>query len=374
MRELLRKNIANLVPYSCARNDFIGEAEVYLDANENWRDFVGDQGRNRYPDPLCTQVRKALDEVLGLPFAHTVIGNGSDEIIDNLFRCFCNPGLDKAIIMSPTYGAYRVFADINDVLVAQVPLTPGFAIDFAALEAFLAEEKALHANGKTKGEGAPSTSDTRIGDKGRSKLLFICSPNNPTGNAFPLDQIERVCTLFDGITVVDEAYYDFSSLGSATTLLSRFPNLVVLRTLSKCWSLANARVGIAVASEEICKVLTSMKYPYNVGGPSQELALRGLSESDRVQQTLDATLLEKKRMEEALPSLPCVVKIFPSDANFLLVRVGDADRLYHYLAQKGIIVRNRSRELYCENCLRITVGSKSENDKLLAALSEYKEA
>jgi len=356
MRELLRKNIANLVPYSCARNDFAGEAEVYLDANENWRDFVGDKGRNRYPDPLCTQVRKALDEVLGLPFANTVIGNGSDEIIDNLFRCFCNPGKDKAIIMSPTYGAYRVFADINDVLVQQVPLTPDFAIDFGSLEAFLAQEK-------KQGE-----------DEGRSKLLFICSPNNPTGNAFPLDQIERVCTLFDGITIVDEAYFDFSLLESAATLLSEFPRLVVLRTLSKCWSLANARVGIAVASEELCKVLTSMKYPYNVGGPSQELALRGLSEADRVEATLAVTLLEKKRMEEELPGLHCVVKLFPSDANFLLVRVGDADKLYHYLAQKGIIVRNRSRELYCENCLRITIGSKSENDKLLAALSEYEEA
>ncbi len=355
MRELLRKNIANLVPYSCARNDFVGEAEVYLDANENWRDFVGSQGRNRYPDPLCIQVRKALDEVLGLPFANTVVGNGSDEIIDNLFRCFCNPGKDKVIIMSPTYGAYRVFADINDVLVEQVPLTPEFSIDFDALEAFLKQQKNL-------GE-----------DKGRSKLLFICSPNNPTGNAFSLEEIERVCTLFDGITVVDEAYFDFSSVGSAVSLLSKFPRLVVLRTLSKCWSLANARVGIAIASEAICKVLTSMKYPYNVGGPSQELALRGLAEGDKVLQVLAVTLEEKKRMEQELPALPCIVRIFPSDANFLLVRVSNVDELYHYLAQKGIIVRNRSRELHCENCLRITIGSKSENDKLLAALAAYEE-
>ncbi|HKL57452.1 MAG TPA: histidinol-phosphate transaminase [Sphaerochaeta sp.] len=367
MRELLRKNIANLVPYSCARNDFVGEAEVYLDANENWRDFVGDEGRNRYPDPLAIQVRKALDEVLGLPFANTVIGNGSDEILDNLFRCFCNPGKDKAIIMSPTYGAYRVFADINDVGVRQVPLTVDFAIDFDALEAFLTEEKQQREAQGTAGEGA------REMRMGRSKLLFICSPNNPTGNAFPLDQIERVCSLFDGITVVDEAYFDFSSLGSAVTLLSKFPRLVVLRTLSKCWSLANARVGIAVASEELCKVLNSMKYPYNVGGPSQELALRGLAQADGVRDTLTTTLLEKKRMEDELPLLPCVVKLFPSDANFLLVRVRQADKLYHYLAQKGIIVRNRSRELHCENCLRITIGSRGENDKLLAALSQYKE-
>ncbi|MDY0290151.1 MAG: histidinol-phosphate transaminase [Sphaerochaeta sp.] len=368
MRKLLRKNIANLVPYSCARNDFVGEAEVYLDANENWRDFVGDVGRNRYPDPLCTQVRRALDEVLGLPFAQTVIGNGSDEILDNLFRCFCNPGKDKAIIMSPTYGAYRVFADINDVGVEQVPLTPDFAIDFDALEAFLERERRAREDRGSLGKDAEEVQG------GRSKLLFICSPNNPTGNAFPLDQIERVCLLFDGITVVDEAYFDFSSLGSAVTLLSKFPRLVVLRTLSKCWSLANARVGIAVASEELCKVLNSMKYPYNVGGPSQELALRGLAQADRVRETLALTLQEKKRMEEALPLLPCVVELFASDANFLLVRVGQADKLYHYLAQTGIIVRNRSRELHCEDCLRITIGSRTENDKLLAALSEYEEA
>ena len=367
MRELLRKNIANLVPYSCARNDFVGEAEVYLDANENWRDFVGDEGRNRYPDPLAVQVRKALDEVLGLPFANTVIVNGSDEILDNLFRCFCNPGKDKAIIMSPTYGAYRVFADINDVKVEQVPLTPDFAIDFGALETFLLEEK-------QSGKGQDALGKSPDGEEmGRSKLLFICSPNNPTGNAFPLDQIERVCTLFDGITVVDEAYFDYSPIASAVTLLAKFPRLVVLRTLSKCWSLANARVGIAVASVELCKVLNSMKYPYNVGGPSQELARKGLAQADGVKAALAATLLEKKRMEEELPLLPCVVKLFPSDANFLLVRVGQADKLYHYLAQKGIIVRNRSRELHCENCLRITIGSRSENDKLLEALSQYKE-
>jgi len=355
MRELLRKNIANLVPYSCARNDFEGEADVYLDANENWRDFVGEEGRNRYPDPLCKQVRKALDEVLGLPFANTVIGNGSDEIIDNLFRCFCNPGLDKAIIMSPTYGAYRVFADINDVFVEQVPLKADFSIDFDGLEAFLQQEKKSGV------------------DEGRSKLLFICSPNNPTGNAYPIDQIERVCSLFDGITVVDEAYFDFSSTESAVSLLSRFPRLVVLRTLSKCWSLANARVGIAVANEAVCKVLISMKYPYNVGGPSQELALKGLVQADGVREALATTLEERKRVEAALPLLPCVVKVFPSDANFLLVRVDQADAIYHYLAQKGIIVRNRSRELHCENCLRITIGSREENDKLLVALSQYKE-
>jgi histidinol-phosphate aminotransferase len=355
MRELLRKNIAELTPYSCARNDFTGEAEVYLDANENWQDFVGKVDANRYPDPLSVQVRKAIEEKLGLPFANTLLGNGSDELIDNLLRCFCNPGKDSILIMPPTYGAYRVFADINDVKVETVPLTPDFAIDVPALEAFLSHEKA-----------------NRSGE-GRLKLLFICSPNNPSGNAFSLEDIERVCSSFDGITVVDEAYYDFSSKPSAVTLLGRFPNLVVLRTLSKCWALASARVGIAVASEEIIAVFRSMKYPYNIGSPSQRLALKALKEADAVQQGLALIKEERTRLGTELAKLACVKRVFPSDANFFLVRVTDANALYHSLADRGIIVRNRSKEMHCQSCLRITVGSKTENDKLLAALAAYKE-
>lgn len=355
MKELLRSNIANLKPYSCARNDFTGEAEVYLDANENWRDFVGNENRNRYPDPLCTTLRRAADEILKLPFANTVVGNGSDEVIDNLFRCFCRPGKDSALLMPPTYGAYRVFADINDVAVKNVPLTPAFELDLPSLEAFLEEEK------KNRTEEA------------RLKLIFICSPNNPTGNAYALEEISRVCSLFDGITVVDEAYFDFSPYESAITLLDRFPNLVVLRTLSKCWALANARIGFAIASEEICSVLNSMKYPYNVGGPSQELALRSLTQLEEVKNTLLEIEGERTRVQVELASLKCVETVFHSDANFFLVRVTDADKLYHYLAQAGIIVRNRSKEMHCENCLRITIGSKEENDKMLSCLAAFEE-
>ena len=355
MRSLLRENIANLKSYSCARNDFTGQAEVYLDANENWRDFVGNDGRNRYPDPLCTLVRSALDEVMGLPFEHTVVGNGSDEVIDNLFRCFCNPRQDSVLLMPPTYGAYRVFADINDVQVETVPLTPEFAIDFPALEHFFLKEK------------------TRRTETSRCKLAFICSPNNPSGNAFPLSQIERVCNLFDGITVVDEAYFDFSPFESAVTLLDKYPNLVVLRTLSKCWALANARIGIGVASKAICAVINSMKYPYNVGGPSQELALKALMSGPLVQAGLEEIFHERERMAEELGSLACIEKIYVSHANFYLVRVTNALKLYHYLAQLGIIVRNRSKELHCENCLRITIGSREENEKLLSALHSYKD-
>jgi histidinol-phosphate aminotransferase len=353
MRELLRDNIANLVPYRCARNDFTGAAEVYLDANENWQDFAGNKGRNRYPDPLCTAVRKQLEAVQGLPFSRTVVGNGSDEIIDNLFRMFCRPKADSVAIMSPTYGAYRVFADINDVRVDDIPLREDFSLDFPALEKFFASEQ--------KSRTA----------EGRCKLLFVCSPNNPSGNAFPLEQIERLCTLFDGIVVLDEAYFDFSPYESGVTLQKRYPNLVVLRTLSKCWALANARIGICVADEEICSVMASMKYPYNVGGPAQEVALQTLSRYEDVRRELGALVAARGEMERALETVPCVRKVYHSDANFFLVKVSDAKGLYRYLAGNGIIVRNRSSELHCDNCLRITVGSAEENRKVVDCMKSF---
>lgn len=356
MRELLRENIATLKPYSCARNDFTGEADVYLDANENWQDFVGKVDANRYPDPLASQVRKALDEVLGLPFAKTLIGNGSDELIDNLFRCFCRPGKDSVLLMPPTYGAYRVFADINDIKVQTAPLKSDFQLDLPALTSFLMQEK------KTR------TADSRL------KLLFVCSPNNPSGNAFPLSEVKTICSLFDGIVVVDEAYFDFSDQASAISLLGEFSNLVVLRTLSKCWALASARVGIAIASEEIIAVIRSMKYPYNVGGPSQNLALKALGQAEAVKKGLSLIKEERKRLALTLRELSCVQQVYSSDANFFLVRVTDAAAIYHYLLGKGIIVRNRSKEMHCENCLRITVGSREENAALVAALKEYEHA
>ncbi|MCF0238002.1 MAG: aminotransferase class I/II-fold pyridoxal phosphate-dependent enzyme, partial [Sphaerochaetaceae bacterium] len=253
MRKLLRPNIANLIPYSCARNDFTGVAKVYLDANENWSGLG--LGRNRYPDPLCEALRHKMEEVLGLPFDNTVIGNGSDEIIDNLIRMFCIPSLDKVIIQSPTYGAYKVFCDINDVETVDIPLKEDFSMDLEALE------KAKSC---------------------KAKLLFICSPNNPTANAFALEDIEKICSSFEGIVVVDEAYIDFSSKGSAIGLLKDYPNLVIMRTLSKCWAQANSRLGIMISSKEICSVMRSMKYPYNVGGPSQEEGLKALENIEEV--------------------------------------------------------------------------------------------
>lgn len=355
MRELLRKNIADLDPYRCARNDFSGNASVYLDANENWQGFVKDQGENRYPDPLCVNLRRMIEEKLGLPFEKTVVGNGSDEIIDNLMRMFCVPGKDRILLLPPTYGAYRVFADINDVRHDAVPLDGDFQIDFPSMETYFENEK----SSRNEGEG-------------RCKLLFLCTPNNPTGNAFPLDGICRIADSFDGITVVDEAYFDFSSQPSAVTLLSTHPRLVVLRTLSKSWGLANARIGILVASEEICNVMRSMKYPYNVSGPAQAMAMDDLSHRDAVREGTRKILEERKRLEKVLPNIPCVRKLWPSDANFFLTEVADASAIYRYLMEHGVIVRNRDKELHCGNCLRLTVGSRKENDLLVTLLKEWK--
>lgn len=356
MRELLRKNIAGLVPYSCARNDFKGTASVFLDANENWQDFVKQPGRNRYPDPLSTRLRAEIEKRMGLKAAHTVIGNGSDEVIDNLVRMFCVPGKDHVLLLPPTYGAYRVFCDINDVKVDVVPLTADFQLDMQAILAYLRSEK------QNRKEGA-----------GRLKLLFICSPNNPTANAFPLDQVEEIARNFDGITIVDEAYHDFSSVESAVSLQSRYPNLVVLRTLSKCWALAGARIGILVASEEICAVMASMKYPYNVSSPAQDAALEDLANWEKVMAGKEDILKQRPLFAASLAKLSCVEKVYPSDANFLLVKVRDANKIYAYLMDKGIIVRNRSKELHCENCLRITVGNATENQAVIDALKEWKE-
>ncbi len=352
IQDLIRANIASLKPYSSARSEFTGAAEVFLDANENWQGFVSLEAANRYPDPQATRLRKKIEAVLGLPFAHTVIGSGSDELIDNLIRIFCEPRLDSILVMNPTYGAYRVFADINDVAVHSVDLTEEFQIDLPSLGRYLEEER-------------------RGREGGRLKIIFICSPNNPTGNAFSLGTIERICARFDGIVVVDEAYQDFSDKESAVKLLERFERLVVLRTLSKCWGLASARVGIAVASEKIVSLIASMKYPYNVGGPSQALALEALAQSEKVAAGRRAIIEERERMREELGRIACIRRVFASDANFLLVRVLDARSLYRFLAERGIIVRDRSSQKHCAGCLRFTVGSRKENERLLAALKEY---
>lgn len=352
MNELLRKNIVNLKPYSSARTEFTGKADVYLDANEHYRDFVEMKDANRYPDPKATVLRKKIEEVLGLPFEHTVLGSGSDELIDNLIRAVCTPGKDSILILPPTYGAYRVFADINDVKVEELPLLPSFEIDLPALKRFLAKER----------------NERR---EGRLKLLFLCSPNNPTGNSYSLETIEAVLTMFDGLVVLDEAYYDFSEGESGVSLLSKYDHLVVLRTLSKAWGLASARVGIAVGSRELIEVINKIKYPYNLGTPSQALALRALENAEAVKRSLDEIKRERSRLSGALAAFGCVRIVYPSDANFLLLKVDDATRLYTFLTENGTIIRNRTKERGLENCVRITVGSQAENDILLEGFEAY---
>ncbi|MFA7560275.1 MAG: histidinol-phosphate transaminase [Sphaerochaeta sp.] len=352
MKELLRDNIANLTPYSSARTEFTGTASVFLDANEHYQNFVEQAGANRYPDPRATLLRKKIEEVLALPFENTVVGSGSDEVIDNLIRATCTPGKDSILLLGPTYGAYRVFADINDVRVDEVPLLPSFEIDLPALRAFLTEEKQRRR-------------------EGRLKIIFLCSPNNPTGNSYSLEIMKEILSLFDGLLVVDEAYIDFSDHESAVSLLSEYERLVVLRTLSKAWGLASARVGIGIARAELIEVINHIKYPYNLGTPAQALAVKALDNAAAVYSSIAVIKEERSRLTERLAELGCVTEVYPSDANFLLLKVDNANRLYSFLAQSGTVIRNRTNERLLENCVRITIGSSEENDALLEGFSEY---
>jgi len=355
VKELMRPNIASLVPYSSARSEFTGNADVYLDANENWQDFVGHIGRNRYPDPLQRELKRKIEEVMHLSADRLVVGNGSDEIIDLLFRIFCVPGRDKVMVMSPTYGAYKVFADINDVGVSDCPLKDDFTIDMNRLEAIC----------HLINSGNPQ--------KGMHKMLFICSPNNPSGNSIPLKPIEKIATCFKGITVVDEAYIEFSGKESAVTLMESCPRLVVMRTFSKSWGLANARVGMAVASKDIVDAMNKVKYPYNMSGVAQELAIEVLSHAHDIMVGVQKIVEQREIIAERLKAYTFVLEVYPSDANFLLVRVNDPNELYNYLRDRGIVIRNRSSVRGCDGCVRITIGSAIENQKLLDALDAWEE-
>lgn len=344
IKPLMRDNIANLEAYRCARDEFEGEARVYLDANENWRDYIGFNAINRYPDPHSALLRRAIEEVMGLPYENTIVGNGSDELIDLLYRIFCRPGKDSVLLLPPTYGAYKVFASINEVNVITLPLTKDFALDEEGIKSAI--------------------------KKYAPKLLFICSPNNPTGNAMDREAIVRIAEYNRAITVVDEAYGDFSKTESVAAEVFKNERLVVLRTLSKCWALAGARVGIAVTSKELHETLYNVKYPYNLSLPAQKAALEVLSSAEKVRDGAREIIEERERLRLELEALPSVKKVFPSDANFLLVRIEDAEEKYEKLKGRGIITRLRSKELNCASCLRITVGSRVENDELLDALKE----
>ncbi len=338
--ELLRANIKGLKPYSSARDEFTGTASVYLDANEN----PYNQPYNRYPDPYQRQLKKKIAQVKGVSDNQIFLGNGSDEPIDLLFRAFCEPGKDNVISIDPTYGMYQVAADINDIEVRKVLLTEDFQLDVNALLA-------------------------KVDDN--SKLLFICSPNNPTGNCFIEADIISLIQNFNGIVVLDEAYIDFAADMSLLQKLDQFPNLVILQTFSKAWGMAGIRLGMAFASPELIIVLSSIKYPYNINILTQQKALELLEDEQEKVKWVQQLLAERGKMEFELNKLSLVEKIYPSDANYLLIKVAKPKELYNFLVEKEIIVRDRSSVALCAGCLRITVGKSDENNMLLKALSLY---
>lgn len=337
LNELIRANVLKMKPYSSARNEYKGEATVFLDANENPFDLA----YNRYPDPLQWAVKKELAKLKGVREEQIFLGNGSDEPIDLLIRAFCDPGKDAITSITPSYGMYEVSAEVNDVEFRKVPLTAGFELDAAEV---------IRVAGND------------------SKLIYLCSPNNPTGNDLSRAEMLKIVEGFDGLVIVDEAYIDFSAAPSCLTFLSRYPNLVVLQTFSKAWGAAAMRLGMAFASPEIIAVLNKIKYPYNINQLTQEYALKLLSQEKEMKEQLARILDGRALLEREMRELPCVKKIYPSDANFILARFVDANYIYNRLVEKGIIVRNRTNILLCEGCLRITVGTEEENRILLDEL------
>ncbi|WP_251966404.1 histidinol-phosphate transaminase [Parabacteroides sp. AD58] len=333
----VRPNIRAMQPYSSARDEFHGTASVFLDANEN----PYNAPYNRYPDPMQWRLKEKVAEIKGVPKECILLGNGSDEPIDLILRAFCEPGKECMLTVDPTYGMYQVAAEINNVTCRKVKLTSDFQID---MPAFLSQ-----------------IDDT-------VKAIYLCSPNNPTGNSLNRKDIYQILDTFKGIVVVDEAYIDFSSLPSYTKDLSKYPNLVVFQTLSKAWGAAGIRLGMAFASPEIISVLNKIKYPYNVNQLTQEKALEILNNQETMKSQLTLILSERTRLQQELTAIPCVRKIYPTDANFILVDVGDADTVYQKLVDQGIIVRNRNKVVLCAGCLRITVGTEEENTALLNAL------
>lgn len=341
LEQLCRKNIWSLAPYSSARNEYAGrEARVFLDANEN----PYNQPFNRYPDPLQLELKEALSKVKGVPAENIFLGNGSDEAIDLPYRCFCEPGKDNVVAIEPTYGMYKVCADINDVEYRPVLLDEHYQISADRLLA---------------------ATDSH------TKLIWLCTPNNPTGNCLKREEVIKVIEQFEGLVIVDEAYSDFSSQPTFRAQLSKYPNLIVLNTMSKAWGCAAIRLGMAFASEEIIQLFNKVKYPYNVNLLTQQQALEALKDPFEVDNWVKILLQERSRMIDAFAMLPICEKVYPTDANFFLAKMSDAPTIYNYLVDKGIIVRNRHRVQLCENCLRITIGTKTENSELIAALRQF---
>lgn len=340
LARLVRPNINKLTPYSSARNEFSGSAAVFLDANEN----PFNEPYNRYPDPLQKGIKEKLAELKGVNSENIFLGVGSDEGIDLAYRIFCRPGIDNVVAIAPSYGMYEVCADINDIEYRKVRLNDNF--EFSTGEILSATDE-------------------------NTKLIWICSPNNPTGNAFSIDSIKQVAKGFNGIVMIDEAYIDFSTKGSMLAHLNELPNIIVLQTFSKAWGRAGLRLGVAYASKEIIDFYNKVKYPYNINTITQEKAIKALDNYCEVTTWVNELIESREHLAENLKSLDCVKHIYPSDANFLLIKVDNPDRLYQYLCDNGIIVRNRNRIEKCAGCLRITIGTKEENIQLINAIKKY---
>ena len=338
--KLMRPNILRMKAYSSARHEFEGVAECFLDANEN----PFDNGLNRYPDPLQHQLKERIAEIKKIDSNRIFLGNGSDEAIDLLFRIFCVPGKDNVIVLPPTYGMYQVAADIADVQIKEVPLDAEFQPVYEQIE------KAVDTN---------------------TKIIFFCSPNNPTGNSIKPEIMEQVLEFFPGPVVVDEAYIDFSTQTSFLSLLDKYPNLLVMQTLSKAWGLAGIRLGMAFASPELIAMFNKVKAPYNINQLTQETALKMLEDTEKTAANVKTILQERERLEKVFANYGFIQKIYPSDANFILLKVDDANDLYKYLLSGKTVVRNRSTVPGCEGCLRITVGTPVENTYLIGLLNNY---
>ena len=341
--KLVRENVKNLVTYSSARKEFAGAAEIFLDANENSFGSPTEKSFNRYPDPLQTKIKERIAGWHDLSPEHIFIGNGSDEAIDLLFRIFCEPRKDNVLICPPTYGMYEVSAAINAVETRRAALTKDFQLNFRAIENAVDE---------------------------RTKLLFICSPNNPTGNSHPRDEILKLTEMFGGIVVVDEAYIHFSRHESLISEINSYKNLVILQTFSKAWGLAGARVGLAFADAETIALFNRVKPPYNVSQLAQDAILRALGCEAKIEKTIAEIVAERENLIEKLAEISCIEKIYPTDANFVLVKTTDVEKIYRFLLDEKIVVRNRNNVELCAGCLRITVGMPEENKSLLEALKK----
>ena len=341
IENLVRNNIRELKPYSSARDEYkeFNADMIFLDANEN----PHENGVNRYPDPQQTTVKKALSKIKGVKESQILLGNGSDEVLDLIFRAFCEPGIDNVITLPPTYGMYKVLANINNVEEKEVLLTKEFE---------------------------PSIKKILEVADDNSKILFLCSPNNPTGNTFSKESVEVLLTTFEGLVVIDEAYIDFSDEKSWLDRLEEFPNLIITQTLSKAYGMAGIRLGICYASNEIISILNKIKPPYNVNELTQKKALKRLLELPKVKDEIKKILNERSRLIEKLKDVSFIKIIYPTDANFVLVKVDDANKRYDQLVEKGIVIRNRTNQSLCENTLRLTVGTKRETKLLIKALSE----